>query len=178
LRPTSDARATGLALIAGLGPLLAGTRTLEAGIMLGLASLLVVTTATALVALLGRHLTPAWRLPASIVVTGALVTAVDLVLATGWLGTGADLRPFVPLIIINGLLLATVEAGSSRAPREAVRAALAAGGAGALLLAAFGGIRGWLAPALPVAALAPAAFFLLAGLAAVREARAARRRAP
>lgn len=175
---TSDARATGLALIAGLGPLLAATRTLEAGITLGLAALAVVTAATLLVALLGRRLTPPWRLPAGLLVVGALVTAVDLLLATGWLGTAQDLRLFVPLVIVSGLLLATVEAAAGDAPRDAIRTALVTGGAGAVLLAAFGAVREWLAPALPVAALAPGAFFLLAGLVAGHQALAARRRAP
>ncbi|MEO7385554.1 MAG: Rnf-Nqr domain containing protein [Gammaproteobacteria bacterium] len=160
----------GLASLLGLCPLLAATRTFEAGVALGLASLLVLCTSNVLVSALGGWIPPRLRVPAFLVLIAALVTAVDLDFQARWLDVHGQVGLFVPLIVTNCVILTRAE--SAAAHRNGWHALLDGLGYGIsfmLLLGGLGALREWLAPGLLVAALPPGAFFLLAGLVALRQ---------
>jgi electron transport complex protein RnfE len=160
----------GLAALIGLCPLLAVSRTFDAGLALGLASLAVLCVSNVLVSALGRRLHPRVRLPAFLLLIAALVTAVDLLFQAYWFDLHGEVGLFVPLIVTNCLILARAE---SFATRNRVWPAFLDGlgyGLGfTLLLAGLGALRELLTPGLPVAALPAGALFLLAGLVALRQ---------
>jgi electron transport complex protein RnfE len=183
-----------LAQLIGLCPLLAATKTLVAGLALGLASAAVVVAASTTVAALRPVLVPAMRLPLALLILAALVTAVDLASQALFYDLHELLGLFVPLIAVNTGLLAHAEnVACRRGIAFTFVSALATGlgfmfalgalgalreilGAGTLLAGAelLGGEGACgLTVTLPfggalVAALPPGAFFCLAVLLALR----------
>ena len=159
-----------LATVLGLGPLLAGSRTFEAGLALGLASLAVLCTSSVLVSALRHWLDPRVRLPAIILIIATVVTAVDLLFKAQWFNLYGDVGLLVPLILTNSVLLARVD---GIAAHQGIGSALLDGlvyGLGCtLLLAGLGALRVGLGQGLVIAALPAGAFFLLAALVALRQ---------
>lgn len=169
----------GLASLIGLCPLLAASRTFATGMALGLASLAVLCASNVLVSALGRGIHQRHRPAAFLLLIAALVTAVDLLFQARWFELHGQVGLFVPLIVVNCLILGRAEScAAHRDPWPALLDGLGYGAGFTLLLAGLGAIREALAPGLLVAALPPGAFFLLAGLVALRQAWLARRRAP
>jgi len=160
----------GLASLIGLCPLLAVSRSLAAGLALGIASLAVITASNALVSALGRRLHPRTRLPAFLLLIAGLVTAVDLLFQAHWFDLHGEVGLFVPLIITNCVILARAESfAASNGVWRAFLDGLGYGLGFTLLLAGLGALRELLAPGLLVAALPAGALFLLAGLVALRQ---------
>ena len=160
----------GLAALIGLCPLLAVSRTLATGVALGLASLAVLCSSNLLVSALGPWLAPRFRLAAFLLLIAALVTAVDLVFQAGWFDLYGQVGLFVPLIVTNCLILARAESfAAHRGLWPAFLDGLGYGLGFTLLLAGLGAVRELLAPGLLVASLPAGAFFLLAGLIALRQ---------
>ncbi len=160
----------GLASLIGLCPLLAVSRSLAAGLALGVASLAVITASNVLVSALGRRLHPRVRLPAFLLLIAGLVTAVDLLFQAYWFDLHGEVGLFVPLIVTNCLILARAE--SFAASNGVWRAFLDGIGYGLgfmLLLTGFGALRELLAPSLLIADLPAGALLLLAGLVALRQ---------
>jgi Na+-translocating ferredoxin:NAD+ oxidoreductase RnfE subunit len=166
----------GLALLAGLAPLVAASRSAAGGLALGLACLAVLGTGNLATALLGGLVPPKLRIPVYLLTVGALVAAVDLLLEALWFGLYTEVGPFVPLIACTALVPGLAAAGTGEKAGAALVRALAQGAGITAFLAAAGALRGVLAPAMPLAALAPAALLLLAAVAAL--ARVTRRPAP
>jgi electron transport complex protein RnfE len=163
-------RTPGLAALIGLCPLLAVSRSLAAGLVLGIASLTVITASNVLVSALGRRLPRRIRPPAFLFLIAGLVTAVDLLLQVHWVDLYAEVGLFVPLIVTNCLILMRAE--SYAASNDVWRAFLDGLGYGlgfTLLLTGLGALRELLAPGLLVAGLPAGALFLLAGLVALRQ---------
>jgi electron transport complex protein RnfE len=188
----------GLAQLLGLCPLLAVSRTLAAGIGLGIATAAVLVATNGLIAAARRYIDPGIRLPACVLVIAAFVTAADLLVGAFWFELYLDVGLFIPLIVTNCVILARAEAFATRQPVAASLVDGLAHGAGFLvLLAAMGAIRELLArgtvfadaqllfgagsadlgmtiPAEPqgllLASLPPGAFFVLALLVAARNA--------
>lgn len=169
----------GLSALIGLCPLLAGSTSFTTGLSLGLASLAVLCSSNVLVAALAPWIPPRWRLAAFLFLIASLVTAVDLVFQAGWFELHGRVGLFVPLIVTNCLILARAE---SFAAHHGLWPALLDGlgyGLGfTALLAGLGALRALLAPGLLAAALPAGAFFLLAGLIALRQVWLSRHRAP
>ena len=160
----------GLAALIGLCPLLAVSTSFAAGLALGLASLAVLCSSNMLISALAPWITPRFRLPAFLLLIGALVTAVDLLFEARWFDLYGQVGLFVPLIVTNCLILAR---GESFAAHHGVWPAFLDGlgyGLGFIaLLAGLGALREALAPGLLVAALPAGAFVLLAALVALRQ---------
>jgi len=160
----------GLAALIGLCPLLAVSRSLAAGLALGIASLAVITASNVLVSALGRRLHPRVRPTAFLLLIAGLVTAVDLLFQAHWFELHGEVGLFVPLIVTNCLILARAESfAAGNGVWHAFLDGLGYGLGFTLLLAGLGVLRELLAPGLLVAALPAGALFLLAGLVALRQ---------
>jgi electron transport complex protein RnfE len=163
----------GLVQLLGLCPLLAVSRSLEAGLGLGLATLLVLCGTNVLVALARRAIDPRVRLPACVLIIAAFVTAVDLAFRAYAFPLYQDIGLFIPLIVTNCVILARAEACALRAtPWVALQDGLAHGLGFAAVLAVLGFAREH--AGLAIAGLPAGAFFGLALLVAARNAWLAR----
>ena len=159
----------GLAALIGLCPLLGASTSFTTGLSLGLASLAVLCSSNVLVAALGPSIPSRWRLAAFLFLIAALVTAVDLVFQAGWFELYGRVGLFVPLIVTNCLILTRAESFAvHQGPWPALLDGLGYGLGFTALLSGLGALRGLLATGLLVAALPAGAFFLLAGLIALR----------
>jgi electron transport complex protein RnfE len=107
---------TSLAQILGLCPLLAISTNMVNGVMLSLATSLVMTISNVAVSSLRRWIPHEIRIPVFILIIAALVTVVDL-LFNAWLHElYVILGIFIPLITTNCIVLARVEAFAARNP--------------------------------------------------------------
>ncbi len=105
---------TSLVQILGLCPLLAVTTNLVNGVMLSLATLLVMSLSNLAVSSL-RHFIPyEIRIPVFILIAAALVTVVDLAMNAYLHGLYVVLGIFIPLIITNCIVLARIEAFAAK----------------------------------------------------------------
>ncbi len=105
---------TSLVQILGLCPLLAVTTNLVNGVMLSLATLLVMALSNLAVSSL-RHFIPyEIRIPVFILIAAALVTVVDLAMNAYLHGLYVVLGIFIPLIITNCIVLARIEAFAAK----------------------------------------------------------------
>jgi len=169
----------GLAALIGLCPLLAVSRTFSTGLALGLASLAVLCSSNLLVSALAPWIAPRFRLVGFLLLIAALVTAVDLLFQARWFDLYGQVGLFVPLIVTNCLILARAESfAAHHGLWPAFLDGLGYGTGFTVLLAALGALRELLAPGLLVATLPAGAFFLLAGLIALRQLWLRRRSAP
>lgn len=107
---------TSIAQILGLCPLLATTTNAVNGIMLSLATIIVMAMSNFAVASL-RHLIPhEIRIPVFILIVAALVTVVDLLFNANLHELYLVLGIFIPLIVTNCIVLARVEAFAAKNP--------------------------------------------------------------
>ena len=192
-----------LAQLLGLCPLLAVTTTVVNGVALGLASAAVVIVSSATMSLLRRVLSPAVRVPLTLLILAALVTAIDLLSEALFYDLHETLGLFVPLIVVNSGVLAHAEnVARHRGVGFTIVSALATGLGFLFALLSLGALReifgrgslfaqiemlggesaSWITLDLPfdgmlVAALPPGAFFGIAALLALRN-RLAAARAP
>ncbi len=182
-----------LRLMLGLCPVLAVTTSVENGLGMGLASTFVLIMSNLIVSLLRNFIPKKVRIPAYIVVIASFVTVVDLVMHGFFYELHKSLGLFIPLIVVNCIILGRAEAFASR---NSVVHSLADGlgmGLGfTLSLMVLGALRevlgagtllGWpiMGPNFPpflVMILPPGAFlglgFLLAGMNKLEERRAIR----
>ena len=107
---------TSLVQILGLCPLLAVTTNLVNGVMLSLATILVMAVANVAVASLRNLIPHEIRIPVFILIVAALVTVVDLVFNAQLHQLYLVLGIFIPLIVTNCIVLARVEAFANRNP--------------------------------------------------------------
>lgn len=196
---------TSLVQILGLCPLLAVTTNLVNGVMLSLATILVMAISGGVIASLRNFIPHEIRIPVFILIVAALVTVVDLMFNANLHELYLVLGIFIPLIVTNCIVLARVEAFAAKNPplQSALDGVFM--GIGMLwTLALLGGLREFIAggtlfsgidmvipgleplqllpadyPGFLLAALPPGAFILLGCLIAWKnwvEARAAERR--
>lgn len=131
-----------LAQLIGLCPLLAVTTTLVGGLALGLASAAVVLISSTTMALLRPVLVPAVRLPLTLLILAALVTAVDLFSEALFYDLHELLGIFIPLIVVNTGLLAHAEnVAGRRGVAFTFLSALATGFGFLFALVALGALR-------------------------------------
>jgi electron transport complex protein RnfE len=183
-----------LVQLLGLCPLLAVTTSFVNGLMLGLATAIVLLLTNVSISIMRAALIPVVRIPLFVLIIASLVTSIDLVTSALFFELHKTIGLFIPLIITNCAILAQAETVASRRPvGYSAGSALAAGVGFAAVLVVLGSVREilgagtlfagldqMLGPAAAVleiglgfdgmliAILPPGAFFGLAALLAVR----------
>ncbi len=107
---------TSLVQILGMCPLLAVTTNLVNGVMLSLATIVVMAMSNLAVAMLRNWIPHEIRIPVFILIVAALVTVVDLVFNAQFHDLYLVLGIFIPLIVTNCIVLARVEAFANKNP--------------------------------------------------------------
>lgn len=101
-------------LALGLCPTLAVTTSLKNGIGMGLASTFVLVGSNVIVSLIRKAIPSRIRIPCYIVVIASFVTVVDLVMAGYTPELHKNLGIFIPLIVVNCIILGRAEAFASK----------------------------------------------------------------
>src|SRR5512145_1191808 len=107
---------TSLIQILGLCPLLAVTTNLVNGVMLSLATIIVMAISGTAVASLRNLIPHEIRIPVFILIVASLVTVVDLLFNANLHELYLVLGIFIPLIVTNCIVLARVEAFAAKNP--------------------------------------------------------------
>ena len=107
---------TSIVQILGLCPLLAVTTNAVNGIMLSLATIIVMAMSNFAVASLRNFIPHEIRIPVFILIVAALVTVVDLLFNANLHELYLVLGIFIPLIVTNCIVLARVEAFAAKNP--------------------------------------------------------------
>ncbi|MEN4013774.1 MAG: electron transport complex subunit E [Chloroflexota bacterium] len=126
----------------GLCPTLAVTVSALNGLGMGLSTTFVLVFSSVLISIVRRLIPRQVRLASYIVIIATFVTIVDLVMKAQLPALSASLGPFIPLIVVNCLILGRAEAFASKNPP--VRSGLDALGSGlgfTATLFVLGGIR-------------------------------------
>jgi electron transport complex protein RnfE len=103
-----------LRLLLGMCPTLAVTNSAVNGLGMGLATLAVLICSNMVVSLLRKVIPKKVRIPAFIVVIASFVTIVDLTMNGFAHGLHKSLGLFIPLIVVNCLILGRAEAFASK----------------------------------------------------------------
>lgn len=101
-------------LLLGLCPALAVTTSAENGLGMGLATTFVLVCSNIVVSLLRKVIPPKVRIPSFIVVIASFVTVVQLCMEAYFYDLYKALGIFIPLIVVNCLILGRAEAFASR----------------------------------------------------------------
>ncbi|MDP8222622.1 MAG: electron transport complex subunit E [Candidatus Lernaella stagnicola] len=101
-------------LVLGMCPTLAVTTSAENGIGMGLASTFVLVCSNVLVSLLRNVIPAKVRIPAFIVIIASFVTVVDLTMNAYFHQLHKALGLFIPLIVVNCIILGRAEAFASK----------------------------------------------------------------
>jgi electron transport complex protein RnfE len=101
-------------LVLGLCPTLAVTTSLENSLGMGLAATFVLICSNVLVSALRRVIPAAVHIPCYIVIIATFVTAVDLLMKAFLPALSESLGIFIPLIVVNCIILGRAEAFASR----------------------------------------------------------------
>ena len=107
---------TSIGQILGLCPLLAVTTNAVNGIMLSLATIIVMALSNVAVASLRNLIPHEIRIPVFILIVAALVTVIDLLFNANLHELYLVLGIFIPLIVTNCIVLARVEAFAAKNP--------------------------------------------------------------
>jgi len=108
----TDNPVTGLLL--GLCPTLAVTTSAENGLGMGLASTFVLVGSNTVISILRNNIPSRVRIPAFIVVIATFVTIVDMGMQALMYDMHKTLGLFIPLIVVNCLILGRAEAFASK----------------------------------------------------------------
>lgn len=129
-------------LVLGLCPVLAVTTSIENAIGMGMAATFVLLMSNIIISLLRHLIPPKVRIPAFIVVIAAFVTIVELVMHAYFTELYEALGLFVPLIVVNCIILGRAEAFASKnSLLDSILDALGMGAGFGLALVVIGGIR-------------------------------------
>jgi electron transport complex protein RnfE len=101
-------------LVLGLCPTLAVTKTVENGIGMGLATTFVLVCSNLLVSLLRKVIPPKVRIACFIIIIATFVTVVELVMQAFVYPLFLKLGIFIPLIVVNCIVLGRSEAFASK----------------------------------------------------------------
>lgn len=101
-------------VLLGMCPTLAVSTSVENGLGMGLAATMVLVGSNVLVAALRRWIPPKVRIPCYIVIAATLVTVVDLVMNAYAHALHKSLGIFIPLIVVNCIILGRAEAFAGR----------------------------------------------------------------
>ncbi len=101
-------------LVLGLCPTLAVTTSLENALGMGMAATFVLVASNALVSALRNVIPSAVHIPCYIVIIATFVTAIDLLMQAYLPALSESLGIFIPLIVVNCIILGRAEAFASR----------------------------------------------------------------
>lgn len=104
------------ALVLGLCPVLAVTTSFENGLGMGIAFAFVMLGSNIFVSLLRNQIPPGVRIPIFILIICTFVTMVDMLLAAYLPDMYDALGIFVPLIVVNCIIIGRAEAYANRNP--------------------------------------------------------------
>lgn len=99
-----------LVLVIGLCPVVAVSTSLANSIGMGIATTAVLVCSNVLVALFRKHIPDALRIPMCIIIISTFVSATDYALAAWFPSLHAALGIFIPLIVVNCIILGRAEA--------------------------------------------------------------------
>jgi electron transport complex protein RnfE len=129
-------------LVLGICPTLAVTTAAINGIGMGLATTFVLVCSNVVISLLRNFIPPRVRIPSFIVVIASFVTIVDLVMAGFFFQLHKTLGLFIPLIVVNCIILGRAEAFASKHPlADSIADGLGMGFGFTLSLLVLGSIR-------------------------------------
>lgn len=103
-----------LVLVLGVCPTLATTSSSLNGLGMGIATTFVLTCSNVVISLLGKSIPEKVRIPSFIVVIASFVTIVDLVMQAYVPDLYKALGIFIPLIVVNCIVLGRAEAFASK----------------------------------------------------------------
>jgi len=103
-------------IVLGMCPTLAVTTAAENGVGMGLATTFVLVFSNIVISLIRNVIPDKVRLPAFIVVIASFVTIVDLVMNGFFHPLHKVLGIFIPLIVVNCIILGRAEAFASKSP--------------------------------------------------------------
>jgi electron transport complex protein RnfE len=132
----------GVVQLLGLCPTLAVTTTLVNGLSLGLATALVMAASNGAVSPVRRFIPDEIRVPVFILVIAAVVTVIDLSINAFALPLHQVLGIFIPLIVVNCIVLARVESFAAKnSPVPSVLDGFMMGLGLTMVLSLLGGMR-------------------------------------
>lgn len=100
--------------VLGMCPTLAVTTSGKNAVGMGLTTTAVLICSNSVIALLRKYIPSKIRIPAFIVIIASFVTMMDLLLQAYLPGLHKELGLFIPLIVVNCLILARAEAYASK----------------------------------------------------------------
>ncbi len=103
-----------LVQLIGMCPTLATTTSLQNGVGMGLAATAVLVCSNAVISLLRKLIPSKVRIAAYITIIAGFVTAVDLLIQAYLPDLSKSLGLFIPLIVVNCIILARAEAFASK----------------------------------------------------------------
>jgi Na+-translocating ferredoxin:NAD+ oxidoreductase subunit E len=103
-------------LLLGMCPTLATTSSAINGMSMGLATLFVLICSNTVISLLKNLIPDAVRIPSFIVVIASFVTALQMIMQAYVPGIYATLGLYIPLIVVNCIILGRAEAFASKNP--------------------------------------------------------------
>lgn len=129
-------------LVLGLCPVLAVTKSVENGIGMGVATTFVLVFSNFLVSLLRNIIPSKVRIACFVVIIATFVTIVELLMQAYTYGLFLKLGIFIPLIVVNCIVLGRAEAFASKnSPILSIADGLGIGIGFTLSLAALGAVR-------------------------------------
>lgn len=103
-------------LVLGTCPTLAVTNTVKNGFAMGLATLFVLLCSNVVVSALRKYVSAQVRIAMYVVIIALFVTLADMFLAAKFPPISKALGPYVPLIVVNCILLGRAEAFAQKNP--------------------------------------------------------------
>lgn len=103
-----------LVQLIGMCPTLAVTTSLENGIGMGLAATAVLICSNAVISMLRKFIPSKVRIAAYVTIIAGFVTAIDLLMQAYLPDLSKSLGLFIPLIVVNCIILARAEAYASK----------------------------------------------------------------
>jgi len=101
-------------LLLGMCPTLGVTSSAMNGLGMGLATSFVLVMSNLVISLVSRHIPDKVKIPCFIVIIASFVTVVDLVMAAYLPSLHAQLGVFIPLIVVNCIVLGRAESFASK----------------------------------------------------------------
>ena len=103
-----------LRLVLGICPTLAVTSSVEGAITMGLAATFVLFCSNGIISLLKKFIQPHLRILVFTIIIATFVTIVDMILKAYLYDMSRKLGPYIPLIIVNCIIIARAEACASK----------------------------------------------------------------
>lgn len=126
----------------GLCPAMAVSNSLANGIAMGVASTFVLMCSSFLISAVRNYIANEVRLTSYILIIATFVTVADMVLAAGFPEISKALGPFIPLIVVNCIILGRAEAFAGKVgPWRALADATGMGAGFTLALCIISGFR-------------------------------------